>query len=257
MLKAQIEPGVEYAFREHPAPGIPFQRVRIIQHARGSKWRVEWIDPSPGLVDYADSGQLIVRWKDHKAFLKEESNQESLRMHNDKLGYDENSPISKALYQVFESVGDQVSFYRGILRGSPDAIDRVKTRAKADVSKRSSAAYISRSGTLHLPSDDALELARMFCAAEPAAVLAGVETTERDWARKARYEGEEYLVPLLNEYRASWALIRQWTGHDPAIAQREAEITRLERLVWDAVYALQKAGLDKPAAKLRLALEKH
>jgi hypothetical protein len=36
----------------------------------------------------------------------------------------------------------------------------------------------------------------MFCAAEPAAVLAGVETTERDWARKARYEGEEYLVPL-------------------------------------------------------------
>jgi hypothetical protein len=80
MLKAQIEPGVEYAFREHPAPGIPFQRVRIIRHARGSKWRMEWIDPSPGLVDYADSGQLIVRWKDHKAFLKEEANQKSLRM---------------------------------------------------------------------------------------------------------------------------------------------------------------------------------
>jgi len=64
------------------------------------------------------------------------------------------------------------------------------------------------------------------------------------------------MVPLLNEYRASWALIRQWAGHDAAVAQREAEIQRLERLVWDAVYALQKAGLDKQAAKLRHAIEK-
>jgi hypothetical protein len=65
------------------------------------------------------------------------------------------------------------------------------------------------------------------------------------------------MVPLLNEYRASWALIRQWAGHDAAVAQREAEIQRLERLVWDAVYALQKAGLDKESAKLRHAIDKH
>jgi hypothetical protein len=79
----------------------------------------------------------------------------------------------------------------------------------------------------------------------------------RRWTQQARRPGEEYIVPLLNEYRASWALIRQWTGHDPAVAQREAEIQRLERLVWDAVYALQKAGLDKEAAKLRHVIEKH
>ena len=107
-----------------------------------------------------------------------------------------------------------------------------------------------------MPFDEAFELARMFCAVEPAAVLVGVETTESEWARQARRPGEEYIVPLLNEYRASWALIRQWAGHDAAVAQREAEIQRLERLVWDAVYALQKAGLDKQAAKLRHAIEK-
>src|ERR1700731_3279705 len=144
MLKAQIKPGEEYAFREQRGPGTPFQRVRVIQHARGSKWRAKWIDPSPGLVDYVDSGQLIVPWREHKAFLKKEANQESLTRHNDNLRYDENSPIAKALYEVFQSVGDQVSFYRGVLRGSPDAIDRVKTRAKADVTNRSPAAYISR-----------------------------------------------------------------------------------------------------------------
>jgi len=100
-----------------------------------------------------------------------------------------------------------------------------------------------------------LEIAQKFCAAEPAAVLAGVEATERKWSREARTPGDEYIVPLLNEYRASWALIRQWTGHDPAIAEQESGILRLERLVWDAIYALQKAGADNEAARVRRAIE--
>lgn len=68
--------------------------------------------------------------------------------------------------------------------------------------------------------------------------------------------GADHKIELLNEYRASWALIRQWAGHDAAIAQREAEIERLERLVWDAVYALQKANLDREAVRLRRAIER-
>jgi hypothetical protein len=115
-------------------------------------------------------------------------------------------------------------------------------------------AYLDR--TLHLPFDEALEIGKRFCAAEPAAVLADVEATERKWARDATTPGEEHLIELLNKYRASWALIRQWAGHDAAVAQREAEIQKLERLVWDAVYALQKAGLDREAARLRRVLEK-
>jgi hypothetical protein len=257
MLKSQIKAGTEYAFREQRSQRTPFHRVRVIQHTRGTKWRAEWIEPSAGLVDYVESGQLVVPWKEHKAFLKEEASAEALREHNERLGYEENSPIANALYSVFECVGDDVSFYRGILSGSPEAVDRVKTRATMDTSKRSPLAYIDRGGKLHLPFDEAFELARMFCAAEPAAVLVRAEATERDWAQQARRPGEEYIIPLLNQYRASWALIRQWTGHDPAVAQREAEIERLERLVWDAVYVLQKAGLDKEAAKLRHVIEKH
>jgi hypothetical protein len=48
--------------------------------------------------------------------------------------------------------------------------------------------------------------------------------------RKARH-GEDYIIGLLNEYRAAWAVVRQWAGHDAAMIQREAEIQRLERLV--------------------------
>jgi hypothetical protein len=40
------------------------------------------------------------------------------------------------------------------------------------------------------------------------------------------------------------------------VAQKDAEIQRLERLVWDAIYALQKAGLDSEAARLRRVIEK-
>ena len=63
------------------------------------------------------------------------------------------------------------------------------------------------------------------------------------------------MIGLLNEYRAAWALLRQWAGHDAALAQRDAAIQKAERLVWDAIYALQKAGLDKEAARLRRAME--
>jgi hypothetical protein len=138
----------------------------------------------------------------------------------------------------------------------PEAVDRIRTRARLEAGQSSPYAYIDREGTLHLPFDEALDLAQKFCAAEPATVLAGVEASERKCAREARTPGEEYLVPLLNEFRASWTLIRQWTGHDPATAQREAQIEMLERLVWDAVYALQKTGNDKEAARLIRALEK-
>jgi hypothetical protein len=241
MLKSEIQPGTDYALRETREIGARFQRVRIIDHIRKNKWKAKWVEPNPGLIDYVESGQLIVPWKERKAFLKEEESAERLR---------------KALYGIFEDVGDEASFYRGVLTGSPEALARVKTRAKIQPESNSQFSYVDRTGKLHLPFDEALEIARKFCAAEPAAVLAAVESTEREWAQKARQPGEEYMVKLLNEYRAAWALVRQWAGHDAAVAQREEQIQKLERLVWDAVYALQKAHLDSEAARLRRAIER-
>jgi len=87
-------------------------------------------------------------------------------------------------------------------------------------------------------------------------VLTEIETTERKWSYEATTPGGDYLLPLLNSYRASWALIRQWCGSDAALATRDKKIEMLERLLWDAVYALQKAGDDSAASKLRRAMEK-
>ena len=63
MIKAEIKPGKEYAFREKRGPGVPLQRVKTIEHIRRNKWRAEWIEPNPGLVDYVESGQLVALWK--------------------------------------------------------------------------------------------------------------------------------------------------------------------------------------------------
>ena len=245
---------VIYAMREKRTHEVPFQRVTAIEHIRRNKWKVRWVDPNPGLVDYVESGQLVVAWKNLKAFVREENNADKLREHNKRVGYDhDESPVVRALYEVYDNVGEGLSFYRGVLTGRAEAIARFRARIRDQVEAESPYAYQDRNGEWHLPYDSALSMAMKFCAVEPAGVLLDVETTERKWELEARH-GADHLVGLLNEYRASWALIRQWAGHDAAIAQREAEIQRLERLVWDAIYALQKGGLDAESARLRRAL---
>ena len=231
MLKSEIRPGAHYAFREKRKPGVPFQRLKILEHTRGNKWKAEWIEPNAGLVDYVEYGQLIAPWKEHKAVLREEMDRQRIDEYNDKRGYSLKSPITNALTEVFESVGEGVTFLGGCLRGKGDAIDRLKTRISLKTCQHSPYSYVDRQGMLFLPFDEALEIAKKLCAVEPQVVLAKIEASERDWVQTAHTPGEEYIEPLLNEYQAAWAIIRQWAGHDPAVAAREEQIKKLERLV--------------------------
>ena len=257
MQKSEIIVGDEYAIRERRIAGSSFQRVKIVEHIRRDKWKAKWIDPNPGLVDYVESAQIIILWKDQKAFLRDEENAARLAERSVREGFKAGSPIAEAMQQVFESMGEHIVCYGHRTSGDPEAFSRLRMRANDSDSSDSPGGYTDRLGKLHWSFQAALDLARKFCAAEPSTVLVDIEATEREWSSKASRSGEEYIVPLLNQYRASWAIIRQWTGHDPAVAEREAYIERLQRLVWDAVYALQKAGLDQEAAKLRHLLERH
>lgn len=257
MQKSEIQIGKEYALREGRSPGVPIQRVKIIKHVRGRKWKAHWIEPNPGLEDYVETQNLLVLWKELKSFLRDEERASRLREDNERNGYKEDSPLENVLTQVFESTGESFfSFWRGVASGPPDALKRIQGRAGFDQTKISPHTYIDRLGMVHVPYSEALELAKAFCATEPNTILLNIETTEREWIQKASQPGNNYIVPLLNEYRASWAIIRQWTGYDAAIAQKEAQIERLERLVYDAIYALQKAGLDDAANRIRRALQK-
>lgn len=232
----------------------PLQRVHVLQHIRG-KWKAQWIEPNAGLIDYVESAQILVPWKEHKAFLKDEECAERLAGQNERDGYEEGSPVALAVEQVFESAGEMLCCHRGLLSGARDAFDRIRARAKAPDGPEPAGSYQDRFGAVHWPIMSSLELARAFCSVEPSTVLVGIEQTEREWATEASRPGKGHIIPLLNQYRPSWALIRQWTGHDPAIAEREAYIEKLQRLVWDAIYALQKAGLDSEASRLRRVLQ--
>ena len=78
MDKSQITPGAECAIREPVAVGVEFQRVKVLERVRGAKWRVEWIDPNPGLVDFTESRNIIVAWQERKEFLRDERNDATL-----------------------------------------------------------------------------------------------------------------------------------------------------------------------------------
>jgi len=66
-----IHPGQEYGYRDSPKRRDDLQRVKVIEKVR-AKWKVEWVEPNPGLQDYVKSVQLVVPWGKRRAFLKNE-----------------------------------------------------------------------------------------------------------------------------------------------------------------------------------------
>src|SRR6201981_2762252 len=107
MLKAEINPRADYALREKSAADPPVQRVRIIEHIRGNKWKAEWVDPNPGLIDYVESGNLICGWKDHKAFLEEKATARAFRNITKEVENDYGSPPDKPVHQFSDGVEDE------------------------------------------------------------------------------------------------------------------------------------------------------
>ena len=78
VLKSEIEVGAEYALREPPKRGVEFQRVRVLEQTR-SQWKVEWVEPNRGLVDFVKSMNLVAPWRERRAFLREEENWAQLK----------------------------------------------------------------------------------------------------------------------------------------------------------------------------------
>jgi hypothetical protein len=254
MTKEELKAGVECAFETSQSPDSPLQHIRLIERVRG-RWKAEWIDPNPGQIGYAISKQIVSRWEDHEDFQRDKVFLAHLTKFNRSIGYMPESPIDQAIQEVFECTGEKISYSDGVLSSSPEVLNRIFARAGATKYELKPPAYTDRKGDLKLPFDQALELAQSFCRTEPITVLTEVESAERQYSSEASRPGEEYMIPLLNSYRAAWALLRQWCHNDAFAAAREKEIITLVRLLWDAIYALQKAGADEEAARLRHVLE--
>jgi len=255
-MRADLMDGQEYAFREKRTVGSPLHRIMLLKHIRGRKWQARWIRPNAGLVDYVSAEQILVPWNEQAAYLREERDRELMWKHNLKQGFEASSPITYAVYTVIENAGESIGVGDSDIAAKPERFERLKARAQLGHLRlcEIKLSYTDRMGRLHLPFETALELACALCAAEPSAVIAAVEAEERQASYIATRSGQEHHMPLLSSMRARWALIRQWCGPNAALAARETRIVCLEKLVLDAVYALQKAGLDSEANRIRRAL---
>lgn len=253
MDKKEILPGEEYALREPVKPGVEFQRVRVLEHVRGSNWKVEWIEPNPGLVDYVLSKNFIVPWKQRSAFLRDERNSQTLNYAIENRFPGNDSPIASAVDDILNAMGEgpALSTWSGVFRYDPDALERVSTRAKIEPPTHH-AGYKDRKGQHFLPFECALALAQAFAAAEPTTVLDYIDGLERKYAQEARQPGGSYMGGLLSEWRAQWALVRQWASHDAAVAAREERILELERLLTQTMWDLRRPGVDPERVASRI-----
>jgi len=166
-------------------------------------------------------------------------------------------PLGDAVQVVLEASGEAGVWVdnQGAISGPADSLDRIAQRAGYEL-KTNPPAYIDRTGYAHHPFDVGVELAKAFAGAKPQTVLLTIETEEEQYSRESREIGNSYLVPLVQRWRAGWALCRQWAGFDQAIARREAEIERLRRIISDLQYDLRRAGHDELATKIERKLNR-
>lgn len=252
MLAKDIVVGGEYGFRERARPGDHLDHVRVLEKAR-SKWRVEWIEPNPGLVEYAASKQLVVPWKERKGFLRDERNRDRLAAASLSAWPGHQHPVCSAVDEVLEATGEHLSTGNsGLLSCELDTLERVCKRAGIEVPAHP-CGYRDRFGVHHLPFESALGLAQRFAAAEPGTVITSIEAAEHADEASLRdpYE-RSVLLSLMNERKAAYALVRQWAGHDAALASRDEEIERLRRLIDRSIWDLRSKDADPERVARRL-----
>jgi hypothetical protein len=240
MDKKNIEIGGEYAFRDPPKPGVEFQRVKVLELVR-SKWRVRWIEPNEGLEDFVKSSSLIVPWKERQPYLRDEQRRLALARQCDRTWRGHNDPTCSAVTTVFDTTGERwIGIDNdGSLYADPEALQRLCDRIGVQVPHDEQYGYTDRFGRVHEPYELGYRLAVAFAQAEPQTVLLDIDTQQRRWEIDARDPANSYLVDLLRDFRAEFAIIRQWAGHDKAVAMREAEIERLTGLVRQAIWKLR------------------
>lgn len=249
MERKDIRSGEEYAVRISGQTQEPFQRVRVLSHVREDRWRVEWVEPDAGMTGHLRSVQIIVPWKAHKAFLRDEECAE--RLYKARAAISPSSPLDDAVSEVFGATGEKLD----VGGGAPEAIERVKARAHFD-EPPAPESYVDRHGMLHLAFSEALALAQAFCRAEPQIVLDSIDAYEQEQRRTLRREGCESVADILKSFGPARALVRQWAGYDVAIKERDDRVERLRHLVLAAVNELRKAHRDREADSIERQLER-
>lgn len=228
-------------------------KVRVVERVRSGRWKVEWVEPNPGLVDYVKSINIICPWADRRAVVRDEQRQERLREVSDRSWPGRDHPLVDAVDEALGATGEFGLYTdKGEVVIEADVIERVCERCGLDPNDLPDQAvsYVDRNGMRHVPFTAALAMAKAFAAAEPDTVLLHIDTTEREHTVDAAQPGNAYLLPLVERWKAGWALVRQWAGTDEQLARRDHEIDRLRGIIERTIWDLRRAGHPDLAGRL-------
>lgn len=253
--KSAIQISSEYAYRENARRHDSPQRVKVLSASRANHWKVEFLEgDDEGIQQQVKSANLLWPWKENKACLREEQQHDALLRSVDESWPGSADPVVLAVTEVLDNSGENVWVHKGEMEVDPEVLERLSRRANMEMPDVTYPAFKDRRGRFHFPWTEAVELAKNLCAAEPTAVLLTLEQQEREWEFEARQPGNAHMVKVINEYRPSNALIRQWATYDNAIADKDVEIKRLRDVIERTVWDLRRDGNDQLAARLDRAL---
>jgi hypothetical protein len=248
LLSKLIEPGKLYAVRE---PGQEFRKARALELVRRGKWRVEFVDEEPPLVDYAKSVHIVCPWKERKALKRDEVRFARLQETSDRTFPGNDHPVDHAVMWVLSSTGEPaLGTTHGWLSASPDVWERVCDRAGlAALPDKHHVVYTDRTGQVVAPWQSVLALARAFAASEPHTVLRHVEEEERQLDIASRDPAMGHLLDYLERCRPAFALCRSWAGFDQALREKDGEINRLRTIISRIIADLRYGGHEDEARR--------
>jgi hypothetical protein len=224
---------------------------------RGGKVKIRFEDsPHPGLEEYVRTANLVVRWGDRAAVLRDEERSRRIDEHARQSRAD--SAIVEAVSSILESSGEpSAGAATGGLEMPQSELERIMRRAgiEGDFASLHYLAFRNRRGEVEMPLDGAETLAGAFAAAEPETVLMYLSDRESELKHRGYRPGEHYVHDLLRHYMPGWAVARQWAGFDQEVEQLKKEIGRLRQLVSGAANDLKSAGAEAKSRRLLRALD--
>ena len=149
-----------------------------------TRWRVEYLDPNPGLVDFVTSANLIVAWTQRTGLARDEQRHETLVGCSEQRWDGPDSPLTEAVNEVLEATGEDLDARQhGIICSPPEVLERVAQRAGIDPATHVYG-YRVQNETNRLPFECALTLGRAIANRRPCSASRRQGTPVRDRATR-------------------------------------------------------------------------
>lgn len=264
MQKDDFKAGELWAYRKGTSLGHPAERVELLMLAprgRPRKVKVRYTEGElEGLEEFVPAPQLRCPWREWKKVERDEQREAALAD-----SVDVRKPVERvvldAANEVFYASGEplfveEVKGYTRLDHEERSALTRLAARSNLNIDDWiRSPSFIDRRGVLYLPDEKLVTLAICFAKAEPESVVLHLDNEEQTYLREGYFYGERYPHDELLKRKPIWTLARSWAasaeGRDPL---RE-ELARMNRLLYQALAALDEAGGTRTATRLRHAWE--